>query len=102
MKAPEHNDVCPREFTTVLLLVAKKKMNQLEITSVKVYHRIMYTVILFFVEKKKDTGFTKHMYNVYTYNLFYSFNKDILSSQYVLQCVLDATLVCTCSSREED
>ena len=24
MKAPEHNDVCPREFTTVLLLVAKK------------------------------------------------------------------------------
>lgn len=42
----------------------------------------------------------KHMYKS-IYDLFYLLKKDILSSQHVLGRVLRATLMYTCSSRED-
>lgn len=63
MKASVHNNIWTRKFIIELFLVEKK--SQLEITSIKAYHRIMCTVWFYFCKKRSWVLWKIHMYNVY-------------------------------------
>lgn len=77
----------------------KKTPNELEITSIKAYHRIMCTVWSCFYKKRSWVLWKTNTYNVYMIYFIYSFNKYILSSRYVLIRILGAISLYTWNSR---